>query len=261
MSSVPSPFEELRQGFWRHHHQAILRGLDRCFEGPVRVTPTPLASEVQERFLRGCRDFGVDPSDPRLRHSARLQPTFHGTDASLHESIFAMGLLIPGEGNSLAVRNGSAHGVGIYTATVHKAWLSKSFCSAPRMLVCGVLDDAVPLTRSRVLGRRNVIAESQAVRHVGDAVVVFDTKRVVPLFEASGTHFRTQEACDNSGWLPAKKPRGNEVVLYWQEVRAAAAEPRREKRLRSAPTSFVRLDGVNAFLARRAARRRRPGGS
>merc|ERR1740116_604551 len=96
-----------------------------------------------------------------------MRPAFHGTDAANHNSIVKRGLLIPGQGNELKVAHGAAHGKGVYTANVDAAWLSRGFCSAPTMLVCAVL-------------------QSDAVRHVGDAMVVSKEEHVVPMFEGAG---------------------------------------------------------------------------
>merc|ERR1719384_1562939 len=100
-----------------------------------------------------------------------MRPAFHGTNAVNHKSIFNRGLLIPGQDNELQVIHGAAHGRGVYTANVDAAWLSKGFCTQPRMLVCAVLDS------------------SEVVRHVGDAMVVARSDHVVPLFEGAGGSF------------------------------------------------------------------------
>lgn len=257
-----SPFELIRSRFLSNYERQIRNGLNRCFEGPVTLKPTPVASDVEERFLEGCKKCGVDVR----RSLGLLRPAFHGTREELHASIFARGLLIPGEGNDVRVRNGSAHGLGIYTAKVENAWLSKGFCSAPRMLVCGVVDDAVNV-KQHTMGNHLVTAQSEAVRHVGQAVVVFDSKRVVPLFEASAERFRdvplpVAATCRGPPRLSGGKWQkdlvdGRAVILYWEEVYAAAAGPRRLKRPAKTKAPIVVLHGLEAFLARRAARRRR----
>jgi len=77
--------------------------------------------------------------------------------------------MIPGQGNHLRVVNGSAHGLGIYAATIDYPQLALGFSSRRRcpccrgyraidekwkisMLVCAVLDDSVPLTQPETLG-------------------------------------------------------------------------------------------------------------
>merc|ERR1719277_1458094 len=69
-----------------------------------------------------------------------VHPGFHGSFARNYMSILDRGLLIPREGNELKIVNGAAFGRGVYVAQHHAAWLSFGFCSAPRMLICAVLD-------------------------------------------------------------------------------------------------------------------------
>jgi len=158
---VPRDFDNLRWWIWSLHSAQISQSLKGCFE-PVRIRPAPLAQEVCKRFMQRVGDY---PSH------GRVLPAFHGTDASNHSSIFARGLLVPGESNELRVVHGAAHGTGVYTAKVDAAWLSRGFCTKPRMLVCAVLD-------------------SDDVRHVGDAMVVRRSTDVVPLFEAFAEDFK-----------------------------------------------------------------------
>mmetsp|Transcript_136442 Transcript_136442/g.262032 ORF Transcript_136442/g.262032 Transcript_136442/m.262032 type:complete len:107 (-) Transcript_136442:47-367(-) len=102
------------------------------------------------------------------------------------KSIFDRGLLIPGIGNKLRVEHGAAHGRGIYTAKVHNPNLSAGFARCINgMLVVGVLDDALAADVRKRLGSRIVQAESKAIRHVGDAMVIFDSSRVLPLFSVA----------------------------------------------------------------------------
>ena len=76
--------------------------------------------------------------------------------------------------NGIRVANGSAHGVGIYTATMESPQLSLGFIRGPafsrsrQLLVCGVLDDAVSgLAEPKSFGALTVKAESDAVRRGG----------------------------------------------------------------------------------------------
>ncbi|CAK0891814.1 unnamed protein product, partial [Prorocentrum cordatum] len=186
---APVSFEQVREKFLRDHGKAIRRSLEQCLEGQLSLRPAPVSAKVQEQFMGAYRDCGLDGPRP----TASLAPTFHGTHAGNHDSIFAHGLLIPGQAG-VKVHNGSSHGRGVYTSSVESAWLSGQFCSAPRMLVCGVLDDAVTLTAAYRLGNFMVTAESTSVRHVGDAVVVFDARRVAPLFEASAERLAARGA-------------------------------------------------------------------
>merc|ERR1711971_778538 len=41
-------------------------------------------------------------------------------------------------------------------------------------------------------GRFDVTSKSNVIKHVGDAVVVFDEKRVTPLFQASSESFKSR---------------------------------------------------------------------
>lgn len=80
--------------------------------------------------------------------------------------------------------HGVAHGQGIYTANAESPELSWGFCPDQKMLICGVLDDAIPCQQYDV-GLLPVSAESASVRHVGRAIVISDDRRVVPLFEVA----------------------------------------------------------------------------
>merc|ERR1712046_25669 len=121
-------------------------------------TSAPVTSGVQDRFLS-------------VRREGHVLPAFHGTSVTNHRSIFERGLLVPGAGNGVSVANGSAHGVGIYTATVDNARLSKGFCRGGNsMLVCAVVSDAIK-QKDHLLGNHIVSAESGNVRHVGSAMV------------------------------------------------------------------------------------------
>jgi len=126
--------------------------------GPkVVLTPVQMALRVQDGFMKAAA-----PTNKTLT----ICPALHGTRADLR-SIFDNGLLIPGQNNNIGVANGSAHGVGIYTANLNAAWLSWGFCDPqnPQMIICAVL-------------------QSSSVEHHGDAQVIFDESHVIPLFVA-----------------------------------------------------------------------------
>lgn len=143
------------------------------------MTPAPLAEKVQERFMAAFQ------KQTARRDVSKISPGFHGTSASIHDSIFSRGLLIPGQDNELRVVNGSAHGNGVYVAKLSNPWLSQGFArGANKMLVCGVVDDAAGMTQTQRLGSFSVTKQSDNVRHVGDAMVVFESARVAPLFVA-----------------------------------------------------------------------------
>lgn len=119
---------------------------------------------------------------------------FHGTSCDNLSSIYSRGLLIPGSDNDVHVANGSAHGLGVYLANLDAVDLSLGFADSKDevcgkrqlgLLVCGVLDDAIPCPRHFGSSSLSMTACSKSIHHVGDALVVFDHSRVVPLFVVS----------------------------------------------------------------------------
>jgi len=172
------------------------------------LQPLSPAESVQNRFLECCRSVGSMPL-----------AAYHGTAQRNLESISQQGLIIPGH-RGVHVANGSAHGVGIYTARLGASSLSSGFCDSPNMFVCGVSDGPTPKepevdtavraprwinghrqthpassrnlgAAPQMMGRFAVVKESATVRHVGNAMVVFDESHVAPLFLASGVpHYR-----------------------------------------------------------------------
>jgi len=190
MSNLPRQFDSysnsmqqasnsLRDLFWREHGARILRNLFHCFEGTdFDLFPAPMAHHIWARFL----DVWKNGDGPSLK----IVPALHGTHLANFQSIFAEGLLIPGMGNFLRIAHGAAHGRGIYAAKVNNGGsrLSAHFARgmAKGVLVCAVLDDSAELPSQYALGYRNVTAESQSVRHVGDAFVIFDPRHILPLF-------------------------------------------------------------------------------
>jgi len=200
--------------------KAACDGLKSCFLGPMRLRPTPLSSQVQKPFFDAVR--GGLPGV--------LQPAFHGTDARNLISIYNRGLLIPGQGNNLKVLHGASHGRGIYTAKIHDARLSWGF-SRGAVLICGVLDDAVDKAQPEALGNHHVTKESNNVRHVGSAMVVFDPKRVAPLWEATllGTHIVRRPI--EQAAVPVRKPL-KAALLVRQPLRRTDYYNRRAARKR-----------------------------
>lgn len=253
---LPASFDELHERFLRQHREAIVGALCKVFTGEVELRPAPLSAEVKNRFLQRCKGTHT------------IQPVFHGTKAANHESIFRSGLMIPNAASGVNVCNGSAHGLGVYTAKLNNPYLSRGFCSEPRLLVCAVLDDAVQLAVPRPLGRFFVTAESVSVRHVGDAIVVMDPCCVVPLFEASGEGFATASTFVPVAAIPAQirvspapcvtasRPPVYAAAAQYDEAVAAArrAEVRRLRMRRRKPRKPQ--VAVPAFLARRAVQRR-----
>merc|ERR1711976_476522 len=64
--------------------------------------------------------------------------------------------------------------------------LSWGFClGEASMLVCGVLDNAASVKDPYCNGRFRVEKQSDEVLRVGDAMVIFNAKRVAPLFVAT----------------------------------------------------------------------------
>jgi len=204
-------FTQFRWQFLKQHGANFCESLRTCFESRCfNLRPTPLAVSVGQRFMRACQDL-----------EGNLCPAFHGTAEGNLPGICEEGFVIPGRGNKVRVANGSAHGLGIYTAVASNPRLSLNYTRGSRkLLVCGVLDSS----------------DTQQVKHAGDQMVIFDACRVAPLFEAS------------------------EVPVPLHSVRLlggpdSAAQNRRAAKERRKPAG--RLTGIVAFLARRAARKRR----
>lgn len=204
----------------------------------MSLRPTPLATDVSDRFLDACKELpGV------------VKPAFHGTNAANLESIYTLGLVIPGRGNEIKVANGTAHGRGIYTATMDNAMLSWGFArgAAKPMLVCAVLDDAEHMLESQRIGNLQVTAESVNVRHVGNAMVVFDPQRVVPLYVV--THKGVNYG--GSTYVRVQRSAGR----FWTQQQI-----RRSDKMRKKPAlKAIPLTGASAFLSRRAAQKYRQG--
>merc|ERR1711865_61526 len=127
------------------------------------------------------------------------------------------GLLVPGEDNEIRVAHGSAHGKGVYIAKPSNPWLSQGFATrygANKMLVCGVVDDSKNLDHVEKVGALSMTRKSNDVYHVGDAMVVFDSARVAPLFVAQWKRTRAENLqptkqrvnyqaspCQNGHWI------------------------------------------------------------
>merc|ERR1712196_495145 len=97
---------------------------------------------------------------------------------------------------------------------MHRPSLSLSFCDkhgsrAPRnierkLLLCAVIDDARELETSKnVGGFFRCDAESEFVRHVGDAIVVGRSDRVMPMFVATLTAREpSRDKAAREAWRP-----------------------------------------------------------
>ncbi|CAK9051114.1 unnamed protein product [Durusdinium trenchii] len=175
--------------------------------GPVKLEPIYPDVQVQEEFLSAQKKYqGVTTY------------TYHGTKQGNIRSIAHQGLLLPGVGGH-TVKNGSTHGLGVYTARLGSAGLSKAFCDSDQMFLCGVCDPSLPVEemdamwepsstmvqthfpRRPVVPRGGRATTRHALRqscdeviHVGDAVVSFKQNLVVPLFLISGNGSEMERA-------------------------------------------------------------------
>lgn len=237
------PFMQAQKNFLTQHGVTCCKNLQPCWPGTICLRPAPLSEEARLRFL-----------EAKATLSGTLEPAFHGTRASNFPAIFERGLLIPGEDNDVRVANGSVHGNGIYTAKVTHPSLSRGFCSDNQLLICGVLDDAVQGSVAEyTMGIRKVSRESETVRHVGDAMVVFDSRRVAPLFVAS--------------WHSRDIPKGlatTAVTFDWNRhycliQRMLGGSPHSCKKQSGPPRTRLANKpprNPHSFLCRRAARKR-----
>ncbi|CAE7328466.1 unnamed protein product [Symbiodinium sp. CCMP2456] len=241
-----TPFEKLRWKFLKDHANAFCASLSCLYLGCGRkwhLKPAPVAQAVEDRFLSAC-DRAAE---------GELQPALHGTNESNLSSIYSRGLLIPGEkGNGVRVVNGSVHGVGIYTAYLKDAALSWSYArgvSRP-VLVCGVLD---PSTR-----KTGPDKSSSLVTYTHSARIFFKDDLVSPLFEASLDSIPASAA---SASCTVPKPT---VVAPPRRILPPDPKPKGpgpRTRLRPTltilgPRPAVTISRSQAFLARRAARKR-----
>jgi len=180
-------WERLLQTIRDRHEWRIMEEL-----GPyTELLPVYPEEHVQARFLSARRE---------LEHTVSVG--YHGTESENIPSIARRGLIIPGRGG-VRVANGSAHGLGIYTARLGSARLSKGFASqGSGVFICGLCDTSQALSEEErpqisstkvmsfqqrrwgptSIGGRSVTRASEEVLHVGDAMVVFREQCVVPLF-------------------------------------------------------------------------------
>jgi len=151
-------FEAFRKRFLHTYERRLKKSVAHCM-GKVKLQDAPLSHAVKLRFLKSA-------IETQGTAAPRVFPAFHGTDPCNFESIFAEGLLVPGDGNDLKIAHGAAHGRGVYVGNVESkgASLSWGFCTSPRMLVCAVLMDG-------------------QLKFAGNAMVVSNSAHIVPLFE------------------------------------------------------------------------------
>lgn len=164
--------------------------------------PAPLAGGVLERFARRAAQLSASPS-----------LAFHGTPSANIPSILERGLLVPGNGNDVRVANGSALGVGIYTAQQPGA--SLGYCKgSSQMLALGVLDLA---------------SGGQALRRVGNVTVFFDAAHVVPIGIVS---FKQHEvAMDRSHAARGTAPMNAAARARYQKAAVQTTAPASARRL------------------------------
>mmetsp|Transcript_98395 Transcript_98395/g.234260 ORF Transcript_98395/g.234260 Transcript_98395/m.234260 type:complete len:437 (+) Transcript_98395:74-1384(+) len=223
-SRSSSAFEQMRWKFLEDSGKdfcSILKGVYTSTNAEVHLRPTPMVEEAQERFLNAKRELKTS-----------VQTAFHGTNQANLESIYAKGLLVPGEASGVRVANGSAHGCGVYTTVPRTA--ATSFCYARGnrrpMLVCAALDDG----------------NTSAVYHTCGYMIFFEDRRVIPLFEATMGQPLPAPG-EGAGGAPLKK---HTITILPPKPKRRGQGPR--TRMRNPPV----IDPVVAFLTRRPARRR-----
>jgi len=233
-SRYPSSFEAFRRDFLERYGPAIKANLSAKSCGSLTLRPAPVSREVQNRFIEECAET----------RAGDVVPAYHGSEATNYDSICERGLLIPGRGNELAIVHGAAHGRGIYTASVDAPSLSMSFCTEPKLLVCGVLDDSLDLMpEQESCGQFLVGARSQSIKHVGDAIVVFNERRVVPLFEAAADQFLPYQAARWQRQRQGAQP----VISVSAWLGASAPHCTSSASLQASKQSVVRLSKGKAY--------------
>jgi len=230
-TDTESPFFQFCWKFMELHGALICENLRRLFNTSFNIRLAALNCDVASTFMKACQGGLV----------GKLRPAYHGTNENNLPSIYRQGLLIPGQNNGIKVANGSAYGLGIYTADVTNPHLSWGYARGgfQKLLICGVIDDVGHST-------------APEVKHAGSALVVFNADRVAPLFEATVRNLAPPQPQP-----PAHKP---SFAAALAALRVAALEkPTRQKRNphRHRCPAPEKLTHVAKFLARRAARRRR----
>mmetsp|Transcript_60376 Transcript_60376/g.155606 ORF Transcript_60376/g.155606 Transcript_60376/m.155606 type:complete len:459 (+) Transcript_60376:72-1448(+) len=190
-----------KSSHWRYLQKNVRGKYEKRIEeelgAGVMLEPIHPDREVRSRFRQACRS-----------NKHKLMVGYHGTKEKNIGSIARRGLLVPNhEENGVKVANGSAHGVGVYTAQLGSASLSLGFCDSRSLFVCAICDTSRELGESEtwtqprwtpsstvvqtvfpvqtLLPRRSnhkVTRGSEEVIHAGSAMVVFDERFVVPLF-------------------------------------------------------------------------------
>eukprot|EP00931_Biecheleriopsis_adriatica_P096417 TRINITY_DN7006_c0_g1_i2.p1 TRINITY_DN7006_c0_g1~~TRINITY_DN7006_c0_g1_i2.p1 ORF type:complete len:523 (-),score=114.49 TRINITY_DN7006_c0_g1_i2:44-1612(-) len=209
---------------WDRFQERILRNFEFTIRqelGPdTTIRKIHPNESVKHRFLDTLR---------RLDHTVSVG--YHGTALQNIDCISRQGLRKPGNGG-IKVVHGSAHGVGIYTAKLGSASLSKGFASGhSQLFICAICDTSavsepvaiepfvpsktVVMTRfpkihsgMRHLRGHRVLQESKEVLHVGDAMVVFEEDCVVPVLIADfhgAQQTDEQEGASGICWSPPQQ--------------------------------------------------------
>jgi len=230
-------FKRVLDDFRRRYASELLY----AFGADAQISPAPVSNKVQSQLMR------------RLASESRthLVLGYHGTARKNYPSIFARGLLIPGEKNGLRVANGSAYGNGIYTASAGEAPMSKSYIRCDSMLVCGVLrhrdGDAAgtePADAASVraavewrIGRppkrpsgwtsassyqpptssQQGVVRDGAVADHGRFMVTFDEACVAPLFVVAGIRSLNQGPLQTDEEAPVEPSARARFVDLWPE--------------------------------------------
>eukprot|EP00933_Yihiella_yeosuensis_P073251 TRINITY_DN81873_c0_g1_i1.p1 TRINITY_DN81873_c0_g1~~TRINITY_DN81873_c0_g1_i1.p1 ORF type:complete len:377 (+),score=46.26 TRINITY_DN81873_c0_g1_i1:61-1191(+) len=199
--SEKSDWDVLLRSVERNHGWRVRQELGT----QTKFTPLYPNEAVQQRFLRAQGEFD---------HTVAV--SYHGTKLHNVDSISRKGLIIPGRAG-VTVANGSAHGLGVYTARIGAAQLSRGFCNSKTMFLCAVCDTSKPLqslepvhfqpSMTHVqtkfpprgsLVRHSVKQWSDEVHHVGDAIVVFEERCVVPVFRLDIVEEKAKERAADS---------------------------------------------------------------
>jgi hypothetical protein len=139
--------------FWEDFQCNIADALSRCHLGATliyNIVNPKLRTKFTSQWL--------------LSHAGVPVMTFHCTRESNVSGIIENGLVIPGSLPGVTVQNGSAYGVGIYTARTPQI----SYCSGGRFLfVCAAL-----------VGERF----TTTTKMTGDMIILFDSAQILPCF-------------------------------------------------------------------------------
>jgi len=196
-----SSFDGFRRAFYLRH-RALLEGALGTSGYGRRVTGirlAPIASAASDRFMTRLA---------QLRPAEReVALAFHGTRLQNMQSICDRGLLVPNpQQNGVHVANGSACGVGIYTAQDAHYSASYASSSCRTIFACAVLTTgAVPYSYSATPRPHLECVTS------GDVFVLMQEARVCPLFlidfedgPSGYSSGRGPPAADEPPFLPLK---------------------------------------------------------